>query len=131
MTFDGVIHSYSSGWTGPIPSDPPVEGALEFVNWLVDNGAEVVIITARVREHEDEAHQGIREWLKKYGFPDLEVTNIKKSCAIYIDDRGYRFDGDFKPLYSFLEKSLDPGTWLHAGDQWKLDPSKAEYHPKT
>lgn len=32
LDFDGVIHSYTSGWQGPgIASDPPVEGALEFI----------------------------------------------------------------------------------------------------
>lgn len=32
LDFDGVIHSYTSGWKGPraIP-DPPVDGALEFI----------------------------------------------------------------------------------------------------
>ena len=32
LDFDGVIHSYTSGWKGPrVIPDPPVPGALEFI----------------------------------------------------------------------------------------------------
>jgi len=42
IDFDGVIHSYTSGWQGAgVISDPPVEGAFDFnckllsSNWLL------------------------------------------------------------------------------------------------
>ena len=33
LDFDGVIHSYTSGWKGAdVVSDPPVDGALKFID---------------------------------------------------------------------------------------------------
>lgn len=120
LDYDGVIHSYTSGWTGsPVPEDPPVEGAKEFVQWLLDMGAEVVIITARIREQGDGNEQAIREWLKFHEFPEIKtITNVKLPCSVYVDDRGFRFNGDFTPLYDLLTHSLDPGTWTHAPNGW-------------
>lgn len=38
LDFDGVIHSYESGWTGDTPIDPSVEGIKEFMQQLVNDG---------------------------------------------------------------------------------------------
>ena len=39
MDFDGVIHSYESGWRGAtIIPDVPVEGALEFLKAAIEPG---------------------------------------------------------------------------------------------
>lgn len=47
LDFDGVIHSYSSGWRGPrIIPDPPVPGALEFIVRSL-NHWEVAIYSSR------------------------------------------------------------------------------------
>ncbi len=117
-----MIHSYTSGWTNTLePQDLPVEGAREFVQWLLDLGAEVVIITARIREAGDENEQAIRDWLQLHGFPHIEtITNVKLPCALYVDDRGWRFEGDFKPLISLLKDALDPGTWVHPPNGWGI-----------
>ena len=37
LDFDGVINSYSSGYTAEdVLPDPPVEGALEALGWRID-----------------------------------------------------------------------------------------------
>lgn len=47
LDFDGVIHSYTSGWQGAdVISDPPVEGALEFIVKALER-FEVHILSSR------------------------------------------------------------------------------------
>ena len=48
IDFDGVLHSYSSGWKGSrnIP-DPPVDGAIEWLNGLVSDGESVCAMAPR------------------------------------------------------------------------------------
>ena len=51
LAFDGVVHSYESGWTGACSIvDEPVEGAIEFIGELMDGGFEVGIFSSRSRE---------------------------------------------------------------------------------
>lgn len=91
LDFDGVIHSYRSGWTGPVPLDPPEPGALEFVNALLDQGAKVVIVTTRAAELEGQL--GTTDWLRYHGFPtgQLRVTNEKVPAIAYVDDRAVAY----------------------------------------
>lgn len=50
LDFDGVIHSYTSGWQGPRTiSDPPVPGAMEFIVRLQDAGYTVAVFSSRSR----------------------------------------------------------------------------------
>lgn len=63
LDFDGVIHSYSSGWRGPrtIP-DPPVPGALEFICHAVASGkVQLAIYSSRSRYFL--AKRAMRKWL--------------------------------------------------------------------
>jgi hypothetical protein len=52
VDFDGVLHSYTSGWKGArVISDPPVPGALEFlINLICGGRVEVCIYSARSRQ---------------------------------------------------------------------------------
>jgi hypothetical protein len=63
VDFDGVVHSYISGWKGPrnIP-DPPVPGALEFLANALDS-FEVNIYSSRSRY--PFARAAMKEWLRK------------------------------------------------------------------
>lgn len=49
LDFDGVIHSYTSGWKGPrVIPDPPVPGAIEF---LLEAGVCYDIAVSSSRSH--------------------------------------------------------------------------------
>jgi hypothetical protein len=112
IDFDGVIHSYSSGWQGYTPTDPPTEGALEFVQDLLAMKFEVVIQSTRVNT--PEGAKGTRAWLNRYGFPeDLKVTATKPPALLYIDDRAHRFEGDFADTFQAVMYGMSTGfeTW--------------------
>lgn len=63
VDFDGVLHSYTSGWQGPrtIP-DPPIPGALEWLLSLIKNdGVRPVIYSSRSKAWG--GRRAMRRWL--------------------------------------------------------------------
>lgn len=93
LDFDGVLHSYTSPWTTASEiSDPPVPGAVEAVKEWLDAGFEVIVTSARAQNPEGVI--AIKKWLKANGFPALAV-HPKHKATLYIDDRGFRFEGHF------------------------------------
>ena len=64
LDFDGVIHSYTSGWRGPrcIP-DPPVEGALPFIVKMLDH-FKVAIYSSR--SHRWFGRLAMQRWLRHH-----------------------------------------------------------------
>ena len=108
VDFDGVIHSYKSGWTGPVPTDPPVDGALDFIHFLEEKGYEVVIFSSRAK-----TKAGAKEtekWLSEHRFPKLKVCYEKPEALLYIDDRGFRFTGDFSKAREFMNQGFE--SWI-------------------
>ena len=87
IDFDGVIHSYNRGWTGDVPTDPPIFGVEKALEKLKDMGWKLVIMSTRKPEF-------IKPWLKEYGLDKYidDITDQKIPAKIYIDDRGYRFE---------------------------------------
>lgn len=110
--FDGVTCQYRNGWTGVEPTEDPVPGALEAINALYALGYEVVIVSSRCR-HPDGAG-AIERWLAKHGFPALRVTDVKVPGVVYLDDRGFRFKGDFMPFLDFMIRG-DLSPWERPG----------------
>lgn len=102
LDFDGVLHSYKSGWTGQNPEDPPNKGAQEFVRNLIEMGYEVVIYSTRNAPP-------IKKWLKENNFPEIEVCSEKPKAKLYVDDRGFRFEGDFGKVLDFIKRGTN--TW--------------------
>lgn len=106
LDFDGVVHSYASGWKGArnIP-DPPVEGALRFMLQGLDAGYDVVIHSSRARYFG--GISAMKKWLKfhadgkwyehgfGFGLESVRFTRWKPSALVTIDDRAIRFDGTF------------------------------------
>lgn len=62
LDFDGVIHSYKSGWKGArVIPDPPVPGALEFVVTALDR-FNVAIFSSR--SHYWDGRRAMKNWLR-------------------------------------------------------------------
>lgn len=111
IDFDGVIHSYTSGWKGAhIIPDLPVPGAMAFLSYLADDGtpANAAIFSARARTWR--GRRAIRAWLRKHagglwhesmgtqGIESIPVTAKKPIASVYLDDRAVRFEGMFPEL---------------------------------
>lgn len=64
LDFDGVIHSYASGWKGAanIP-DAPVPGALQFIVEALE-GFEVHILSSR--SHQWGGRRAMKKWLRAH-----------------------------------------------------------------
>lgn len=112
--FDGVIHSYTSGWKGPteIP-DPPVDGIKEAIADIRGAGYKVVIVSSRCNyTSRDGKHnlgiESIKEWLDKYNIFVDEISAKKPPAIVYIDDRAICFDGNSSSL---LEKINSFKPW--------------------
>lgn len=113
MDFDGVIHSYTSGWKAAdqIP-DPPVPGAIAFLSHAKDV-FDVQIFSSR--SHQTGGIEAMRQWMRNAvyehfdcafttGSPhDFDQANAllealsypteKPSAMISIDDRAITFTG--------------------------------------
>lgn len=112
VDFDGVIHSYTSGWKGvSVISDDPVPGAIEFLLRnlpLPDRqgvtgphtGPIVQIYSSRSKSWF--GRRAMKKWLIKHGLPREYITDgilkfpTKKPAAfLTIDDRAICFNGTF------------------------------------
>lgn len=114
VDFDGVIHSYKSGWKGvsEIPDDP-VPGA---INWLMEHlpvpealggvmcepykGPEVQIYSSRSKSFF--GRWAMKRWLVRHGLPAcyiadgiLKFPTKKPAAFLTIDDRAICFNGNF------------------------------------
>lgn len=115
VDFDGVIHSYTSGWRGAhfIP-DPPVPGALQF---LIDAVKVFNVHIYSSRSKEDAGIKAMESWIdywfdKEFGWDkgvdavsaansvrnELVFSNEKPAAFLTIDDRAVCFDGDWSKL---------------------------------
>ena len=113
VDFDGVLHSYASGWQGVATiSDPPVDGA---INWLVEHlpvpdelccmspiYTEPIVQIYSARSKSWRGRRAMKKWLIKHGLPACYIKEgvlkfpIKKPAAfLTIDDRAICFNGKF------------------------------------
>lgn len=105
--FDGVIHSYTSGWQGEdtIP-DPPVPGIREALKEIHDAGYEVVVVSTRCATIK--GHGAIEAWLYDNGMREYidKVCKEKLPAVAYIDDRAICFDGHPETLLKKIQNFL-------------------------
>lgn len=106
LDFDGVIHSYTSGWKGvDVIPDPPVEGIKEAIEEIRKQYKVVIVSTRCFQEGGLEA---VKKWLNKYNITVDEVLAHKPPAIVYVDDRAITFDGNAKDL---LRKIKTFKTW--------------------
>ena len=117
VDFDGVLHSFASGWTTSTDlPDPPTEGAIAWLSALINSPYKIVIFSSR---NEDwRAIQAMQRWLIKYGMNQLNVGKLqfptkKPACHILIDDRCFCFKGKFPTL-----DELDKFSPWHGNGVW-------------
>lgn len=103
--FDGVIHSYKSGYQGKsIIPDPPVPGIRESIAEIRDAGYAVVVVSTRCAV--PSGMKAIWDWLHQNRIVVDGVMSEKPPAICYIDDRAICFDGNASGL---LEKTRRSG----------------------
>lgn len=104
IDFDGVLHSYTSGWRGEdVVADGPVPGAMEWLAELQkDLSLEPVIYSSRSKS--EAGVIAMRGWLREHGrehgvdVDTLTFPTEKPAAFLTIDDRAICFTGTFPPL---------------------------------
>ena len=100
IDFDGVLHSFKSGWQGHQKiGDPPVDGAIEWLRMLIHSDKVVPSIYS-ARSWKLFGNRRIKKWLIKYGLTKEEVKQLKfwlrkPTDDFILDDRCRRFRGIF------------------------------------
>lgn len=109
VDFDGVLHSYTSGWTSLNNiRDPPVPGAMDFLREAV-NHFRVMIYSSRSRDVTGIA--AMRDWLLRYAEEEhsyfawvhqIEWPTEKPAAFVSLDDRALTFTGTFPDMETLL-----------------------------
>jgi hypothetical protein len=109
LDFDGVLHSYRSGWQGAaIIPDPPVTGAVEFLHAAVERFRVAVYSS---RSAEPGGIDAMRGWLTMHVMAVIDdhreaqhVLDLiewpvsKPSAFVTLDDRAITFNGTWPGL---------------------------------
>lgn len=103
--FDGVIHSYKSGWQGDaVIPDEPVIGIDKALRDICNAGYNIVVVSSRCNSKSGMV--AVNDWMLKYDllkYVNL-ITNTKPPAIVYIDDRGICFDGHPEKLLRKIQK---------------------------
>jgi hypothetical protein len=126
LDFDGVIHSYTSGWKGAdVIPDPPVSGAIDFIRSALEH-FRVAIFSSR--SNQAGGLDAMKMWLGKCALANSDehyapghwLTRIewpleKPPAMLTIDDRALTFSGDWADF---------PIDRLLAFQPWNKRPDK-------
>jgi hypothetical protein len=128
VDFDGVVHSYESGWKGAdiIPDDPVLERGtgMSAIDWLTlltqEPGFEVCIYSSRSKE--PGGIEAMQAWLLQHDM-NPETLNLihfpteKGPAWVTIDDRALTFNGLF-PIPAQLNNFT---PWYKAQDTASME----------
>lgn len=105
LDFDGVIHSYVSGWIQHnIIPDPPVAGAFEFIT-EAQKHFRVAVFSSR--SSKTMGIEAMREWFLNNGMSqdvldELDFPTAKPAAFVTIDDRAITFRGAWPTIVDLL-----------------------------
>ena len=108
VDFDGVLQSYRTAFSEPtIISDPPVPGAIEWLEELTKN---YYVAINSTRCSDKQFWLAATAWFRRYGLSERALSRItfpvnKPTARLYIDDRGFHFSGSF-PSMEFVKNFL-------------------------
>jgi hypothetical protein len=120
LDFDGVLHSYESGWIeAHFVPDPPVPGAIDFLYEAIQH-FDVKIYSSRSNHPGGVSAMAtwIRYWSSKHFGEDREKANAitnailnntgafptsKPNAMVTIDDRAINFDGNWPSMAALRE----------------------------
>jgi len=108
LDFDGVIHSYTSGWQGAgVAADPPVDGTLEY---LIEATKHYRVLVYSSRSKSFAGRRAMKRYIREHFTmpltfsPDhdcdwlheaIEFPWFKPPALLTIDDRALTFTGDW------------------------------------
>ena len=114
LDFDGVLHSYKRGWMGAhIIGDPPVEGAVEFLQAASEH---FIIAIFSSRSNEEGGIEAMKRWLARAFAPhnqemstrdhellrEIQWPSEKPPAMVTLDDRAITFTGEWPSVESLL-----------------------------
>lgn len=113
LDFDGVLHSYTSGWKGAnVVSDPPVEGATLFLAEAVEK-FEVHVFSSRSNQEGgiEAMRKAITLWVTSdfdydratYVISEIKYPTEKPPAMVSIDDRAITFEGKWPAMDTLLQ----------------------------
>lgn len=103
IDFDGVCHSYTSGWQGAnVIPDPPVPGLLDaFKSYL--KCFDVQIYSARTRQ--EGGREAMVEWFDTHFHEILHLISFptqKPAAFLTLDDRAITFKGTWPDVDALM-----------------------------
>lgn len=111
LDFDGVLHSYASGWKGAdVIPDAPVPGAIAFIKEASEHFRVAIFSSRSNQEGGITAMQGwlrdnagISGWGESVPIPpswfmEIEWPTEKPPALVTIDDRAITFDGTWPAI---------------------------------
>lgn len=119
LDFDGVLHNYT-GWNGGVLGEPLTNA--RHACKLLARHFKLVCFTARENTGE------VADWLRRHGFPLMEVTREKGPYFLLVDDRALLFEGLWTD--ALLNRILHFQPYWHAQQSASL-PEEPQLPPRV
>lgn len=115
IDLDKTIHKYSKEYSDGTIYDDPFDGAKKAIDWLKDNGYEIVIFTTRVSPGNAVEVGGdvnkeiakVQSWLQHHDIYYDKITADKINADFYIDDKAIPIhNGNWDAVLKVIKKRM-------------------------